>query len=551
MFHLFPFFIFMINSYPTPSLSRLGLAALLAVGSLSAATAQSLNYRVSTATNTTTTYTDLAATGTVITTANADDANSAVQNIGFTFNYDGTAYTQFTLNTNGFIKLGATAPSGTQLFLSETNTALVDVFQSPTDIDIIAPFNTDLTTSTTAAAEYRVATTGATGSRVCTIQWKNVSDKAATNPTQYTSLSFQVRLYEATGVIEFVYAAPTVGTTSALRYSQVGLKGSDFDFGDIVQLSKASSDAWSTAVFGNYADVDDSGYLTTLNFRSIAPPDAGRTFRFTPACTTAATAVASFPYTENFDGLEINTLPCSTQILDANNDGYTWGVSNAFANSTPNALTYVYNDNDATIGGNDWFFTPGLSLRAGYTYQLQFKYAAYDSGYPEGLEVKYGTAATAAGQTSLLFSNTNIINDTFVTTSQIPSITPTANGIYYIGFHAISAPDEFALLVDDIQVTENAVLAVRNANNSIFTAEAAPVPFGETLTISLNTLKSGPMQLTLRDALGRTIRQKTTATLPVGSSSVAVPEVGNLPAGVYFLNVEQGGATQVIRVAHQ
>ena len=540
----------MINPYLTPSLSRLGLAALLAVGSLSAATAQSLNYRVSTATNTTTTYTDLAATGTAITTANTDDANSTVQNIGFTFNYDGTSYTQFILNTNGFIKLGSTAPSGTQLFSSEANNNIVDVFQSPNDADVLAPFNTDLTAGSTGTAEYRVTTTGTTGSRVCTIQWKNVADKAATYATQYTSMSFQVRLYETTNVVEFVYAAPTVGTTVAARYAQVGLKGADFDFGDVVQVSKLYAGAWSTATFANYTDVDDSGYLNTLDFSASNPPDAGRTFRFSPACTTATNTITTFPYTENFDALEVGT-PCGSQVLDANNDGYTWGITTAYANSLPNALAYVYNDNDNTIGGNDWFFTPGLSLRAGYTYQLQFKYAAYDSGYPEGLEVKYGTAATVAGQTSLLFSNSNIVNDTFVTTGQIPTITPTANGIYYIGFHATSAPDEYALLVDDIQVTENAVLAVRNANNSIFTAEAAPVPFGETLNISLNTLKAGPMQLTLRDALGRTIRQKTTATLPIGSSSVAVPEVGNLPAGVYFLNVEQGGATQVIRVAHQ
>jgi hypothetical protein len=61
---------------------------------------------------------------------------------------------------------------------------------------------------------------------------------------------------------------------------------------------------------------------------------------------------------------------------------------------------------------------------------------------------------------------------------------------------------------------------------------------------------AGPMQLTLRDALGRVLRRSTTPAT-AGTSTLAVPEVGQLPAGVYFLNVEQGGQSQVLRVAHQ
>jgi len=30
-----------------------------------------------------------------------------------------------------------------------------------------------------------------------------------------------------------------------------------------------------------------------------------------------------------------------------------------------------------------------------------------------------------------------------------------------------------------------------------------------------------------------------------------VPDVSSLPGGVYFLTVEQGGASQMLRVAHQ
>lgn len=69
------------------------------------------------------TYTDLAATGTAIATTSTDDANSTAQAIGFTFDYNGMPFTQFVLNTNGFIKLGATPPSAANMFLRENATA--------------------------------------------------------------------------------------------------------------------------------------------------------------------------------------------------------------------------------------------------------------------------------------------------------------------------------------------------------------------------------------------------------------------------------------------
>lgn len=279
-------------------LRQAGLAALLLGSTALVAQAQNLNYTVAGATNTTTTYTDLGTSGTAITTANTDDDNSAVQNIGFSFPYNGATFTQFVLNTNGFIKLGATAPSATAMFLPEVaNPAVVNPFNSSVNPNIIAPFNFDLTASSTGGTEYRVATTGSAGSRICTIQWKNVADKAATVSTQYANLSFQVRLYEATGVIEMVYNTATAGTgTAGARYAQVGLKGTATANGQITQASKQSADAWSAATFVDYSTIIASGgYLNTFNFRQTVTPDAGRTLRFAPVAppTTNDAAVAA------------------------------------------------------------------------------------------------------------------------------------------------------------------------------------------------------------------------------------------------------------------
>ncbi|HEX8348497.1 MAG TPA: hypothetical protein VF598_00920, partial [Hymenobacter sp.] len=113
----------MTNPYALKTTSRrlrhLGLTALLIGGAAVAAQAQTFSYSTASASNISGTYTDLASTGTAITTANTDDANSTAQDIGFTFSYNGINFTQFVLNTNGFIKLGATAPSAAAMFLDE------------------------------------------------------------------------------------------------------------------------------------------------------------------------------------------------------------------------------------------------------------------------------------------------------------------------------------------------------------------------------------------------------------------------------------------------
>lgn len=262
-----------------------------------AAQAQALNYSPGSAANVTGTYTDLGTGGTAIATANTDDANSAAQPIGFTLTFNGAAFTQFVLNTNGFVKLGAAAPSAADLYYHTEATFGGDALGSTNaaDINIVAPFNVDLQDGTaTGGAEYRVSTTGTAGSRICTIQWKNVRDKMLTNSPQYDSFSFQARLFEGTNNIEFVYAAPVAGTTGTdvFRLGAAGIKGSGIASGQTVLVNKTTSAAaWSTAGFitGIYTG-------SALNYRRVSPPDAGRTFRFSPSAANDGSITAAALY---------------------------------------------------------------------------------------------------------------------------------------------------------------------------------------------------------------------------------------------------------------
>ncbi|MCC3157886.1 T9SS type A sorting domain-containing protein [Hymenobacter sp. 15J16-1T3B] len=261
-------------------LALLGLLSLAGT----AASAQTLNYTVPLVQNVAGTYTDLAATGTVISTTSTDDANSTPQNIGFAFNFNGQSFTQFILNTNGFVKLGTTAPSSAALFTADNAPQTGGPINSinAADANLIIPFNLDLEAgSGTGGAEYRVATTGTAPNRVCTIQWKNVSDKTGTAVAkQYANISFQVKLYESTNVIEFVYGSAVASTlTSNPHWATAGLKGTSPLQGQVITASKASVNAWSTTTF---SDLPYDGTTNALNIRNTVLPDAGRTYRFSP-----------------------------------------------------------------------------------------------------------------------------------------------------------------------------------------------------------------------------------------------------------------------------
>ena len=282
----------MIQLYNQPGapsrLRHLALAALLACGATSA---HAQLYVASNVTNAAGTYTDLGATGTAIATTNFDDDNSAVQTIPFAFTLNGTAFTQFVLNTNGFLKLGATAPAA-PYFSTYAQEPYTGPLASATENNLILPFNADLEQGSS-PTEYRMAVSGTAGSRVLTVQWKNVSDKAraasstttGTVDKQYANFSFQAKLYEGSNRIDFVYGTATPSaTTSNANFVVVGIKGASTATAQVITAVKPSNNAYSTTTFQQGSLVSPGNGLNIRNTPIVAGgvtlPDPGRTFSF-------------------------------------------------------------------------------------------------------------------------------------------------------------------------------------------------------------------------------------------------------------------------------
>jgi hypothetical protein len=224
------------------------------------------------------TYTDLDTNGAVITTANFDDANSLATNIGFTFNFNGLAFTQFVLNTNGFIRLGSAPPSVAGLFFTSATSSTGGPFNSTNaaDVNLICAFNHDLTGGTN--PEFRVHTSGTAPNRICTIQFKNMRDKTTTPAELFANINFQIILYETVNIVEIVYGSFTVtNNTDNFKTVAVGLKGSGALSGQMIAVTKGSTTIYSAATFlaGNYTG-------NAFNVRKTVLPDPGRILRFMP-----------------------------------------------------------------------------------------------------------------------------------------------------------------------------------------------------------------------------------------------------------------------------
>lgn len=190
-----------------------------------------------------------------------DDAISASQNIGFTFPYGCTNnYTTFQVSTNGVMFLG-TAAAGSNI-TNNLNTS--------TDRPAIAPLWDDLATATNGEVNYKV--TGTAPNRVLTVEWLNMEWSYSASAAV---ISFQVKLYETSGRIEFIYRQEA-GAIS-INGASIGISGPTS--GDFYSLD-------GTGAAPNASKVTETTNLATK-------PATGQLYRWDPQLCSGAPAAGT------------------------------------------------------------------------------------------------------------------------------------------------------------------------------------------------------------------------------------------------------------------
>lgn len=154
---------------------------------------------------------------------NMDDFSFDNLPIGFDFYLAGSLHTQMSVTTNGYIVLD-----------SSSSAAFFSIL-SGQENNVIAPFGADLR-AIAANASLEYLTTGTAPNRVCTIQWSNYAYFGGQG-----NLNFQIKLYETSNCIKFIYGNNQFGQPMG---TQIGMRGSTVQ--DFVALGDTSC-SWAFA----------------------------------------------------------------------------------------------------------------------------------------------------------------------------------------------------------------------------------------------------------------------------------------------------------------
>lgn len=289
------------------------------------------------------TYTSISSTGTAITTGfiNCDDCNYASISIGFSFTFCGTTYTTLSACTNGWLSLANSASN----VWTNANTGIASA-------GWLMPLWEDLQSYSSIPSSAYYQTTGTAPNRVFTFEWKDWG--AYTGCGSSCTGNFQVKLYETSNVIDFIYGSCSYTS----RSETIGIANSTSDWQTLPDLSTSpipSSSTFTTSLSGEPA----SGQVYRWQYQCSGTPTAGTVCpSVDSACTSSYTSVLSLCGASGASGLTYQWQISSdnityTNITGATNATYTVTVTaNVWYKCT---LTCTYSGLSATTPGMELF----------------------------------------------------------------------------------------------------------------------------------------------------------------------------------------------------
>jgi hypothetical protein len=291
-----------------------------------------------------------------------DDNNStALESIGFNFIYNGTTYTQFAVNTNGFITLGALPTNsytplstgssnnvisamgndligrGSLLANRTSGSAVITVTGGdislisvgdkvsgtgiPAGTTVLSKTATTVTISANASSSgtafhfrfsrstfgVRFQTIGTSPNRTLVVQWTGWQ-RYTTTGVFGELYNFQIRLNETTNTINIVYniQGPTSATATTF---QVGLRGNaNTNFNN-----RTTTTNWASTTAGTLNS-------STVTLSSTVKPTSGLTYTWTPpSCVAPSSLLVTYtsPTSANLSWAASPSLPTN---------GYEWEI---------------------------------------------------------------------------------------------------------------------------------------------------------------------------------------------------------------------------------
>jgi uncharacterized repeat protein (TIGR01451 family) len=510
-------------------------AALIAVllGAQPAdAQANAANYTFST--TVTGSLADMSSGTTQLIAADQDDVASAVTLIGFDFYFMGARQDRFSVNSNGSLRFGATVISTTAYDpLAQAGQALITAYGAD-----------QRTHAGNGKVHFKV--TGAAPNRVLTVEWLNM--QADFNAGGTADLTYQMRLAETAGTIQFTYGAMamsaagaadpnsqspqngfsssnTVGTVGSITAAQSGTPAPTFSgasatpvnnlyvAGAIPALTSAADGARRTFLLAPGAVNPPGGPLTftgvtatgmTLNWTDSANETGyaiyistdGTNFTF---LNTAAQNATSFVAT--------NLLGATTYFwrVYAVNEGSTAFIAGSQTTATPTPNTSLGSGLWSAPGTWSTGIVPtandAVTIAGGTTVTIDTAAVAYSVAVAGTLQFEQTTARTLTVGTDVTVQGGGTLQSN-------PAGTQTGHTLSIAGSLTNNGTLDFSTNAD----TAGAILSFTGANNATFSGTGATNDVRQ-ITVTKGTTPAAVLEITTSNF---TVRGVTTDTVVGG-----------------------------------
>jgi hypothetical protein len=344
---------------------------------------------------------DMSSGTTQLVAADLDDSSSPVTNIGFHFYMYGNFFNQFSASSNGVIQLGSTPVGSATYALSGGSTT------SPR----IGALAADLRTGFSGKVHYKVV--GTAPNRCLVIEFSNMSVTFVASPGS-NDATYQVRLYESSGSIEYVYGSmfKNASTTTAAAIF------SGFSVGTV--LNTTASITTSTNTVSNLAAFNVNSYTASTNIANLHSTVDGsrRIYKFTPPIPAAGptsllvSGATSSGMTLNWTAASPTTNIVKYIVLNSTNGGATFnfvanvalGTNTYVASGLMPSTTYDWKVIAVSEGTESSSATGTLATTAAATY-----YWVGTTGGNWNTPANWNTAADNSGSTRAVVSSTDIL----------------------------------------------------------------------------------------------------------------------------------------------
>ena len=167
--------------------------------------------------------------------ASGNTAASATCDLGFPFVFEGCVYTQFSVNTDGTLRLGrvATGTASSTTPLNSTNSNV----NTPKIIGLGGDFY---------GSKLTYGISGTAPNRVGVYTFSGYSQGSSSN-----TFTFQVQLYETTGEIRFVYGTAPPSNTTSKRF-QIGIASSSSDVVCVNPSTHVKTSGYSSTTYNTW-----------------------------------------------------------------------------------------------------------------------------------------------------------------------------------------------------------------------------------------------------------------------------------------------------------